>query len=172
MNKIGMVLTSANFQQKINEIQRIAEDDLKQAIEERIYSQPESHWYKRTYTLLHSVASTDLRIINNGTNFRISFKVVFDNNILKHYTIFGSKKYGLPRPTSTNPTNEVPIGDLIIPFLNEGWSWSGYSSGLIDNWSFRKPERFLELAIDKIKEDLIRRISNVLTVEVKKIGYK
>lgn len=157
-DSVNKMLSSPSFKVKLRQIQQIAEDDLREAVLETIYSQPEGNWYQRTYTLYNSIKSTDLIVTPN----KIEFKVVFDPNILRHTTLLGSKKYGL------SPGDEV--GSLIIPWLNEGWSWNGegHLTGLVDNFSFRKPEKFLEKAIEKIKADTIRRVKEAINVEIRK----
>lgn len=160
MDAIGTLISSYNFKQQIEQIQKMAEDELKDAVLRIIYSQPESKWYIRTYTLYKSIKAVDLKVNVDV----ISFKVIFDEKILRHTTIFGSKKYGL------QPDQEV--GYRIVPWLNEGWKWSKYSSErLIDNWSFRKPEKFIEEAINQITEKTIRRVKNLFFIEVKKLGF-
>jgi hypothetical protein len=158
-NVIGNLLNSSAFKYEIKRIQSWASDELYKAVLNTVYSQPEGDSYTRTYDLLASILPTDLVV----TNSTIEFKVIFDESVMNHTTLFGSKKYGL------NPGD--PIGGLIVPFLNEGWRWSGYE-GKIDNFHAREGARFLEEAIAKIQADVSNKVKGLIKSEVNKIGGK
>jgi hypothetical protein len=156
-DEITQILKSSALQYELRIIQEWATNELYKAVQDTVYSQPEGSSYTRTYDLLASILPTELIV----TNSSIEFKVIFDESTMHHYSLYGSEKYGL------SPGD--PIGDLIVPFLNEGWKWEGYE-GDVDNFRFREGAKFLEEAIAKIQSEVVSKVQGALSAEVKKIG--
>lgn len=97
----------ANMQNAINfkmlQLKELAEQDFRDAIQQVVYSRPESDWYHRTYGMLNSVKTSD--IITEGNI--ISFKVYLDPNKMHHTSIAGETAKGIA------PGEEIYLPPLI-----------------------------------------------------------
>lgn len=125
------------------------EQELKRIIEEKIYSRPESDWYKRTGNFLASVSSTDV-IISGNT---ISFKVYIDPEKLKHFSIAGEESKGI------SPGEEV----YTPPLLNDG------HTGLGVNY---KATNFLNQYIQELQDDLNHAMKIYIIKKLNRTSYK
>lgn len=152
---IDNLLRSSGFQQQLRAIQALAMSDLQQAIQTWVYDIYTPVEYERNYSLLNSITTTDLVV----TPTTIEFKVIFDEKILDHSSYGGSSKYNLRAGQE--------VGDLLIPWLNEGFRWDRYQ-GDYDMFRARPGAGFLEEAIKKIQADVISRVKNAINVEVRK----
>lgn len=154
---IDNLLKSPGFQQKVRAIQALAMSELQQAVQDKIYSQPEGSWYDRSYDFLNAIETTDLVV----TPTTIDFKVIFNPEKMNHTTLWGSEKYGL------EPGDY--IDDRLVPWLNYGWDYSNHAPFTPVKLSIREETLFIEEAIKEIEKDIKQKVENLIQVEVKKI---
>ena len=153
---IDNLLRSSNFQRQLRAIQAIAVSELQQAVYNIIYALPESPNYTRTFSLLNSITASDIIVTQNS----IQFKVYFDPEKTRHTSLYGSAKLGISKG------DYVEIAD----WLNDGFSWGGVWEGVNDRFHDRSAAHFIEKAIVKIQADIVTRVKNAISVEVRRIN--
>lgn len=152
---IDNLLKSSNILAQLRAIQAMAVSELQRAVQTTIYDSYSPKIYHRTYDLLNSITSGDLRVTTNS----IEFKVYFDPEKMRHTSLYGSSKLGVAKGAY------VDIAD----WLNDGFSWGGIWEGTDDKFHDRSAAHFMEIAIAKIQANIAIRVQNAIVIEVKRI---
>lgn len=130
---------------KLEMIQKIAEEELRNAIQKYVYDAYDPVEYDRTYQLLESVTSTEVEF--DGKT--VTFSVVLDREKMKHFSVVDGE-----------PT-------LVSPLIQYGHKQSGYTE--VDYFRVYPGKHMLEKAVKEIQEDLNKA---AIDATVKVLNYK
>lgn len=133
---LKQIISSPELQKKINNIRKIGELRLIEAIWDNVYAKYKPTDYRRTYELLHSVTST----------FKVS-ENAFDGNIDVIIKVFCDPEKMNHKGLDDNPT-------YIPSLINYGFSWYEWEGEPVDYFHVRPESKFLEDFIDQLNKDL------------------
>ncbi|MFA5248821.1 MAG: hypothetical protein WC415_06460 [Patescibacteria group bacterium] len=147
------LLSSDDMQRQINNIRRMGELRLTEAIWDNVYAvyKPKTDpkiWH-RTYQLLHSVSSS-FKIIGN----QIEIKVFCDPEKMDHYSIIDNQPTYVPG------------------LINTGFYWSGWGESESDYFHNRPASHFLEKAMEQIQRDMQEMLINAVIVAFNSNRYR
>jgi len=143
------LMSSTEFQKKVNYIRGIGEQRLYEAIWDNLYMSYSPKYYERTYQLLNSVSSS---VKFNTTSFEI--KVFCDSEKMDHFSVVDGQ-----------PTY---VGGL----MNYGFSWNGWEDTTPDYFHNRPESKFLETAMKKIQGDMQKMLLEAVVVAFNSNRYR
>lgn len=143
------LLSSDDMQRQINNIRKIGELRLTEAIWDNVYTAYKPEYYRRSYELLHSVSSS-VKIYGDS----VEIKIYCDPEKMNHYSVVD----GLPT--------------MVAPLVNYGFSWHGYEDTEYDYFHNRPESKFLEDAMIQIQKDMNEMLVNAVVVAFNSNRYR